>query len=71
MVDTIIIEKHFLALLTTDGFNLKFDDMLVDYKHPKECYEALEVTFQSIFGKPRYKDYESFRVVRSRWINKT
>jgi hypothetical protein len=40
--------------------------MLPHHKTYEDAYEALEVHFEGYFGRRKYSDYRSFRVIKDR-----
>ena len=53
-------------LLTLKGYFKKFFDLLKEHQNNEDAYDALEVIFYETFGRNRYKNYESFRVAKSK-----
>lgn len=54
--------------------NIKFIEKYYDYyaecKDHKEAYERIEKLHETLFGKRKYSDYDSFRVNKSKFMNK-
>jgi len=55
-----------LALQTFKGFKEAYLDFLPEAKTYEEAYEQVECMYISHFGKRKYKDYNSFRVMMSK-----
>ena len=53
-------------LLSAQGFEEYFEMMKELYPSYKAAYERLETFYESITGKRRYSEYDSFRVCRNR-----
>lgn len=62
-----MIEKHYLQLLTVDGFIKRYLEMLCDYETCIETYNAVERQHEHAFGKRKYSDYDTFKVTLSRY----
>tara|TARA_R110000824_G_scaffold80166_4_gene201827 strand:- start:6313 stop:6519 length:207 start_codon:yes stop_codon:yes gene_type:complete len=65
-----MIDKHILILISADGFVRKFWEKTKHHKTFKSAYEDLENEYESLFGKRRYSDYNSFRICRDRLTKK-
>jgi hypothetical protein len=57
------------AQLKPEAFNELYDEKLKN-NNPVAAYEKAEQEHESEFGEQRYSGYQSFRVIRSRIINK-
>jgi len=55
---------------TQDGFMTRFDELIRNARTYWEAYEQTENEHIKLFGRCRYKSYESFRDVRRKWIFK-
>lgn len=62
-----MIDKHMQKLLTVEGFIERYMEMLPDYWSGLEAYNAAEKQHEMTFGKRKYSDYDTFRVVLSRY----
>lgn len=62
-----MIEKHILELLEMDGFIARYWEFVCQYPTCYDAYEAVERQFELHFGKRKYSDYDTFRVILSRW----
>ena len=64
-----MIEKHYLDLLTWDGFIKRYQIFLAEFANEKtqceKAYEATERMHLAAFGKTKYTNYDSFRVMLS------
>ena len=60
-----------IKIYSADGFIREFWQRAKDYKYLKQAYESLEKEHIELFGKRKYSDYNSFRVVRDRKIKET
>jgi hypothetical protein len=59
-----------LAILTSDGFNERFEQNLRKFSLPqKNVYELTEKEHESLIGKRHYASFDSFRKVRTRKMN--
>jgi len=57
------LEPQFARLIETEGFITAFWEISGDYRTQEEAYDVIEQRYQSVFGKRKYKNFESFRVV--------
>lgn len=57
-------------LLTTKGFDAEFFRNLATSKTHLEAYEKTEEIYRSIFGRNRYRSFESYRNSRDRRISR-
>jgi hypothetical protein len=57
-------------LMTFEGFTRWYERMQYLYPTKEDAYEALEAHHLRIFGRRRYSEYTSFRLVYSRKCNK-
>jgi hypothetical protein len=64
------IDPHLLRLYTSDGFVQFYLELLCDYDTCQDAYEATERQHEITFGHRRYSDYDSFRVILSRYGKK-
>lgn len=65
-----MIEKHYLELMTVDGFISRYWQMIGDYPTCIETYEAVERQHEFAFHKRKYSDYQTFAVTLTRWNKK-
>lgn len=56
-----------LKLNTSQGYFLRYFQLLAIYKDYQDTYEALEVEYMTVFNKPKYSSYESFRNAKSKY----
>lgn len=59
-----------LCQLTPDAFNGIFDALIKEGTKYEDAYEIIEDVHIKLFGKRRYSEYNSFRMVRKRRIQK-
>jgi hypothetical protein len=57
-----------LILLSPDGFEERFYFYAKTEKTYLKAYEKTELEYQNYFGKNKYSNYDSFRVVMQRKI---
>lgn len=60
-------EPHILKLHTKAGFISRYFNLIQDYGTNEAAYEAAERQYKHFFGERKYSDYDSFRVVLSRY----
>ena len=65
------IPEHIRKLQEIEHFAGLFWQLCADYGTYERAYEAAERIYQTYFGKRRYKNYESFRIARIRYQEKT
>jgi hypothetical protein len=65
------IPEHIQKLQEIEHFVNLFWQMCSDYGTYERAYEACERIYQNSFGQRRYKNYESFRIARIRYQEKT
>ena len=65
------IPTNILKLLTPKGFIEYYYKICLEYNTNIEAYEATEKLYYKWFGKNRYSNYESFRIVKNRNLKKT
>jgi hypothetical protein len=53
-------------LLTLKGYFKKFFELLKKHQNHENAFDELEAIFYETFGRNRYKNYESFRVGKSK-----
>lgn len=58
------------AQWTTEGFMIRFDQLINEHSSYFETYSAVELEHRALFGTNRYKNYEAFRQVRRSFIKK-
>jgi hypothetical protein len=59
--------SNLLSILTSDGFNERFEENLKRYSLPQtRAYEITEKEHEKIIGRRHYSGFDSFRKVRSR-----
>jgi len=61
---------HIPTQWTTEGFMMQYDDNFKDCKTYLDAYKKTEQQHEELFGKPRYKSYDSFRMTRKQMILK-
>ena len=66
MSEEIVYSKEILKLLNIDGFSEKWVSLLHKYPSNKAAYEAVEEIHLKYFGKRKYKNYNTFRVMFDR-----
>jgi hypothetical protein len=59
-----------LALTSTTGFIEEFYRQCNQHKTPAAAFDFLNDSYQKLFGKHKYSDYKTFKVVRERHIRK-
>lgn len=64
------IPKHLRELGKIENFTALFFQLCTDYGTYERAYEAAERIHVHYFGDRRYKNYESFRIARTRYQNK-
>ena len=64
-----IIPSHLLDLGKIEKFTALFYQLCGDYRTYERAYEAVERIYSNYFGMRRYKNYESFRMARTRLQN--
>jgi uncharacterized protein YktA (UPF0223 family) len=65
-----MIEEHYLKLMTVKGFIERYWEFIGIYPSHEEAYNAVEKQYEMAFGKRKYSDYTSFRVVKSNYMKK-
>lgn len=65
-----MLEDRICLLVKFEGFNLIFEDNLSKTGSKSEAYELTEQEYYDAFGFNRYKNYDSFRVLRQRALRK-
>jgi len=70
MKNTNELQDYEKALFTSDGFISEYYELMGDYQNQQKAYEALERQFFRIFGRRKYKSFESFRQCRNRKLKK-
>lgn len=63
-----MLEKHLQRLLTTEGFIEAFWENCADHATQEQAFDAVNRQFKNVFGKDKYKNFESFRQCRDRFI---
>lgn len=53
-------------LSTRDGYFRAFRANKTPYNSIKSAYQQTEQEFRTIFGRPKYRSYKSFKTVKSR-----
>ncbi len=64
------MEGNYDSCWTIDGFMKRFDDLLKDHLTYINAYQKAEDEHMKLFGKFRYKSYDSFRQTRRDWVFK-
>jgi len=62
------LEPQFARLINTKGFIDCFWEMLSEFKTQEAAYEAVEEIHKSIFGKSKYKNFDSFRITMYKFL---
>lgn len=65
------IPDHLKELGKIENFTALFWQLCADYGTFERAYEAAERIYSNYFGERRFKNYESFRIARTRMMNKT
>jgi hypothetical protein len=61
-----------IKLVREEGFDMAFNEGLADGLSQREAFWLLNTLYRITYGEKRYKNYESYRVARSkRFKNKT
>jgi hypothetical protein len=58
-----------LKLNTSQGYFLRYFQLLAIYKDYQTTYEALEEEYMTVFNKNKYSSYDSFRKAKSKYQN--
>lgn len=59
--------NNLLSILTSDGFEERFEENLRRYRLPKnKVYEITETERENLIGERHYSSYDSFRTSRSK-----
>lgn len=61
---------HIPTQWTTEGFMMRYDDNLKESKTYLEAYKKTEEEHKELFGRARYKSYDSFRMTKNQSILK-
>lgn len=64
------VRKQVRRLSTVEGFDKRFHQLTMQHDTYEEAYEALEAEYRFIFGRRRYKNYESYRKSKSKRIER-
>jgi hypothetical protein len=56
-----------LKLNTSQGYFLRYFQLLAVYKDYQTTYEALEDEYMTVFNKNKYSSYESFKNAKSKF----
>jgi|JI10StandDraft_1071094.scaffolds.fasta_scaffold349791_2 hypothetical protein len=59
-----------LKLLDFVGFYQRWFEVLKDSKTHREAYDKVEAEYQAFFKRRRYRNFETFQVVRCRYFKK-
>ena len=62
---------HILRMLDFEGFNAKFEELLLEYDTHEQAYDATERIFYSKFRRHRYSCFESFQQFRNRKLRES
>lgn len=57
-----------LSLLTTSGFIAEFYQQCMHHKTDMEAFEYVNTLHEKYFLKPKYRDWDSFKTIRKRFI---
>ena len=63
-------DPYMLELMTVEGFIKRYQEFCVSYPTYQQAYEAVERQYRAAFGKSKYSDYDTFRVILSRFNRK-
>ena len=67
-------EEDFVSVISNANLSTsKFIEIYYDYTTTLshvDAYEKVELLHTNLFGKPRFSSYESFRVIKSKFMNK-
>lgn len=63
-------EPHIMELHSKKGFIDRYYILIQDYPTYEDAYEATERQYKQYFGERKYSDYDSFRVILSRYNKK-
>ena len=55
-------------LMDPHKFNQRYEKYAQECRTYEEAYQQTERDYRRIFGVNKYASYDSFRVVRSRWM---
>jgi hypothetical protein len=61
-----IYDAHILAMQEYPGFYQQWVSRLAYYPTNEAAYEATEEFYSLYFGRRKYKNYESFKVIMSK-----
>ena len=64
------MDERIITLITPEGFDERFWDNAAHCKTYKIAYEKVEEEYESVFGKRKYSDYNSYRNCRDRRLKK-
>jgi hypothetical protein len=67
-IETYRYQPEILSMLEMPGFYARYCKMISRHETNEEAYEATERQFKSYFGKPKFKNYESFASRLSQWL---
>ena len=68
-VDVQKLEPQYARLVDTRGFVAAFWEFGCEYPKQEDAYEAVERQYKFIFGKRKYKNFESFRGCMYNYLN--
>lgn len=57
-----------LQILTSEGFNKRFEEHLTRSITQREAYENTETEHEKLLGKRHYSSFKSFHQTRSKFI---
>lgn len=55
---------------TTEGFIQRYEELLPVTDTYLAAYRATEKEHEELFGRPRYKNYDAFRMTRTQMLSK-
>lgn len=61
------IDPHLLRMMESEGFVQFYLEILPYYDTCEQAYEAAERQYENGFGRRRYSDYQTFKVILSRY----
>jgi hypothetical protein len=68
--ETILTEQEVMKMIKPGGFIAAWFKLLKHCKNYTEAYESCEDAYQKRFGYRKYKNYESFRQIKTYHLKK-
>jgi len=65
-----MVDDRICKLVSVEGFHQIVDEYIKETHQVKGAYEMAEAEYVDNFGFRRYKDYDSYRVARNRFLKK-